>query len=548
MGHEPPPRRSSARPAEAVACASHWPELDQLVSELLAVRREIARQQAAEARLLAHSVDLMMARMAQRRAAGEHMADPDLPLREVSLELGMAFRVSDRTVHARMGDAHQLVSEFAATHAAWADGRIDAGHAWAISRAGLGISSQEDRVRFEALALEVAKTESPARMTAAAKAIAATVAPHDFADRVRRAADDRMVRVYELPDGLARLIADLPAALAYGIRDRLSELAKSALAAEADEHAESGDAGATGLSGREGGGDGAPDAERAGGDPGDPAFGTDRVCGVNDGSAGGRVFGGAAAAAAGVGAARDDDGDAGRAGPDALETGPSLPRRSDGARPRRTLEQARADVLADLLLAGVPATLGEAAAAITGHVHVTVPAATLAGTGAEPALLAGYGPIDLDSARALAGHATAWTRVFTDPMCGTAVAVDRYRPSAELRRLLIARDERCRAPGCVRAALRCDLDHTHDAAKGGATAVDNLSHLCRRHHTVKHHTAWRVRQRPGGVIEWTAPTGRRYRDRPPAAVRFVPRASSSAEGAEPRALREPHAHAEPPPF
>lgn len=52
--------------------------------------------------------------------------------------------------------------------------------------------------------------------------------------------------------------------------------------------------------------------------------------------------------------------------------------------------------------------------------------------------------------------------------------------------------------------------------------ADNLAHFCRRHHTDKHQTAWRVRQLGRGVIEWIGPTGRRYADRPPAVVRFVP--------------------------
>jgi hypothetical protein len=108
------------------------------------------------------------------------------------------------------------------------------------------------------------------------------------------------------------------------------------------------------------------------------------------------------------------------------------------------------------------------------------------------------------------------------PHTGLPLAVDRYRPSAELRRFLRARDERCRFPGCRRRATRADVDHTIDYAHGGATCVENLAHFCARHHTVKHATRWRVRQLGGGVLEWTSPTGRRYRDRPPSTVQFVP--------------------------
>ena len=72
------------------------------------------------------------------------------------------------------------------------------------------------------------------------------------------------------------------------------------------------------------------------------------------------------------------------------------------------------------------------------------------------------------------------------------------------------------------------MDHTVDAARGGPTEHTNLAHLCRRHHTLKHETAWRVKQLPGGILEWTGPTGRTYHDRPPGVVTFVPDATITA--------------------
>lgn len=42
----------------------------------------------------------------------------------------------------------------------------------------------------------------------------------------RLATDARGVRVHDLDDGLARLIADLPAPLAYAIHDRLTQTAR----------------------------------------------------------------------------------------------------------------------------------------------------------------------------------------------------------------------------------------------------------------------------------------------------------------------------------
>ncbi|MFT4305806.1 MAG: HNH endonuclease signature motif containing protein [Microbacterium sp.] len=156
------------------------------------------------------------------------------------------------------------------------------------------------------------------------------------------------------------------------------------------------------------------------------------------------------------------------------------------------------------------------------HVHVTIPVLTLAGVSRGPAIVPGHGPVDTDTARRLAAKAPRWERVMTDPYTGAVLAVDRYRVPADLSRFLRARDERRRFPGCGRTVGGCDVDHTHDAALGGTTSAGNLAHLCRRHHTLKHHTAWPVRQLGDGVLEWTAPTGRHHLDRPPATVRFVP--------------------------
>ncbi len=188
----------------------------------------------------------------------------------------------------------------------------------------------------------------------------------------------------------------------------------------------------------------------------------------------------------------------------------------------RSIDQLRVDILTDLLLTGGPAAHGDGLDAVLARVQVTIPVLTLAGVGSQPALLEGHGPIDPDTARRMAAGAPGWDRVMTHPHTGEVLATDRYRPHAALDRFLKARDERCRAPGCRRPVHRCDIDHTLDAAKGGPTCPENNCHFCRRHHTLKHATAWTVRQLGGGVIEWTSPTGHIYRDRPPAVVRFVP--------------------------
>ncbi|KQZ85723.1 hypothetical protein ASD56_05370 [Microbacterium sp. Root166] len=197
---------------------------------------------------------------------------------------------------------------------------------------------------------------------------------------------------------------------------------------------------------------------------------------------------------------------------------------SDAAAPAdpRSIDELRADVVCDLALSGTPAGHGEGLDAIAATVQITVPVLTLLGSGNAPATLAGQGPIDLDTAKRLTAGAPGWDRVLTHPITGAVLAVDRYRPTEELRRFLRVRDEHCRFPGCRTAARRSDIDHTHDAALGGATREDNLAHLCRRHHVLKHASTWTVKQVGGGVLEWTSPTHRRYVDSPAPTLRFVP--------------------------
>ena len=194
----------------------------------------------------------------------------------------------------------------------------------------------------------------------------------------------------------------------------------------------------------------------------------------------------------------------------------------------RSLAQLRADLLSDLVLTGVPAACGdhnELLSRIEARVDVSVPVMTLMGagdvSGAGPAELDGVVPIDTETARRLVGAASGWDRVLTHPISGAMLAVDRYRPSEQLKRHLRSRDQRCRFPTCGYRARDCDIDHTHAAAVGGETCDRNLAHFCRRHHVLKHHSPWKVKQIGAGVLEWTSPAGHVYVDEPPdLGVRF----------------------------
>jgi len=156
------------------------------------------------------------------------------------------------------------------------------------------------------------------------------------------------------------------------------------------------------------------------------------------------------------------------------------------------------------------------------HVLVTVPFSTLIGTDDQPADLAGYGPIDADTARALA-QGGVWQRLVTDPPSGTVLDVGRksYRPPAALADHVRHRDRTCTFPGCPVPAVRSDLDHTRawtpdpdDPGPPGTTSHDNLAPLCPRHHRAKHGARFHVAQPEPGVHEWITPSGHRYRTRP----------------------------------
>ena len=77
--------------------------------------------------------------------------------------------------------------------------------------------------------------------------------------------------------------------------------------------------------------------------------------------------------------------------------------------------------------------------------------------------------------------------------------------SPHIRRALAARDTTCRFPGCT--ARRCDAHHVQHWADGGATRLDNLLRLCRRHHRAVHEGGFRVTRTAGGEWAFHQPHG-----------------------------------------
>ncbi|SIR64871.1 HNH endonuclease signature motif containing protein [Microbacterium sp. RURRCA19A] len=447
-------------------------DLSSVLSEVLAADAEVAAAEARRVRALARAGHLAFDAMAAQRTSSK-MAE--MALREVASEIAAAAHLSDRSVQAQIGRAVELVDDYPATLAAWEAGALSRAHVWAIVDAGHPVPV-ERRGEFDVLAVATAEGRSPGRLKIRLAALAERMQPTTITERHRAARTTRTVRVVPGENGMSDLIATLPTVLAVGIYDRLTQQSRSVIDAR------------LALS---------------------PAPG-------------------AAAVEPGVQPASR---------PEAVDGG--VPRAA-GTPPVeadiRTVDQVRADLFADLLLTAAPGadptrlddgpgTLG----AIRARVQVVVPALTMLQPGGEnldPAELVGHGPVDAETARAIAeATSVPWDRVITHPITGAVLHVDTYQRTAAIDRHLRARDRHCRWPGCTAPAVRCEVDHTHDAARGGSTEVSNLSHLCQRHHTQKQFTRWQVRQLAGGVLEWTSPTGRAYVDEPPPyspAVRFVP--------------------------
>ena len=114
--------------------------------------------------------------------------------------------------------------------------------------------------------------------------------------------------------------------------------------------------------------------------------------------------------------------------------------------------------------------------------------------------------VSAETARRLACDAATVT--MRHGPAGEVLDVGRRRRtiSPALRRALAARDRHCRFPGC--RAVRCDAHHIEHWAHGGATALDNLVLLCRRHHRAVHEEGFQVVLDAAGEARFLRPDGR----------------------------------------
>jgi hypothetical protein len=128
-------------------------------------------------------------------------------------------------------------------------------------------------------------------------------------------------------------------------------------------------------------------------------------------------------------------------------------------------------------------------------------------------LLAGIGTGALEGGALLS--AAAARRIACDcgvvpvVMNGSSVPLDvgrtRRLVTPKQRVALNARDGGCTFPNCGRPARWSDAHHITSWLDGGATDLNNLVLLCRRHHRIIHHSEWMVRIRNDGLPEFIPP-------------------------------------------
>ncbi|WP_150956230.1 HNH endonuclease signature motif containing protein [Microbacterium testaceum] len=429
----------------------------------------------------------------------------DLAERAAVAEIAVRLHLSEQTVRTRAAHARTLAVGCPKLWAAFGEGRLSERHAVDAARLAstLPAGDADAFARFDDEACPPALVLTPAKFAVAARAIRERVHAESIEARHRRAAEDRGVWMRAELDGMASLHALLPADRAHAVMSRLDKAARHVRAAPDEERTLAqlrADAFADLVT--------MTDAPKAA-TTAPPVFPNASVTAPGANSTTRSTPSPASHGASPVphdGSPAPHDGSpAPHGGLTAPPDGPPAPHDD----PPATRDDPPAPV--------APASPRTFRSAPPATIIFTVPALTLLGADTEPATLEGYGPIDLDTARRLAGTATSWIRLLTHPVTGAPLVLDRktYRVPVALRRWLGITSPTCVFPGCNRAARDCDIDHLTAWADGGTTDDDNLDPKCRHHHRLRHETRWDIDHPPDAPTTWVSPLGGTYDTDPP---------------------------------
>jgi hypothetical protein len=365
-------------------------------------------------------------------------------------DVATALRLSPTAAQNRIDVARVLVGHLPNTISALATGEISAAHATVIAKetaTAIRNGLSEDAVfRVEQTALAHAEFHTPGQVATKVKTTIAMLAPDEFEEIVDRARDSRRVSCYPEADGMATVVAILPAEDAQTV---MKSIEAYILKRNQDEGACTCDSG-------NGGADGA-------------GIGSCNNCSQHSPVSNSEWSMLSA--------------DMKRADALTFIASQALASIADDVRPHR--RPITISVAIDLpTLLGLAENPGQ-----------------LAGYGAIPASVARRLAADGTWQRFVSDPTTGNLLDF---------GREKYTPPQELVDYLLARDRICRFPGCRRTGQSSDIDHAHSWESGGETNPANLGLLCRRHHRMKTHGGWSLESNPDGSCLWKSPKGKSF--------------------------------------
>lgn len=165
----------------------------------------------------------------------------------------------------------------------------------------------------------------------------------------------------------------------------------------------------------------------------------------------------------------------------------------DGSPDPRPTGRRRADAFGQLVRSYLSSSQRPASGGVLPHVTLIRSAAHVGARRAECVDILGFtGPVSATTADLICCDSSI--APVTVDNAGVPLDVGRserlFGPT--LRMALAVRDRGCAFPGCGRPVSWCDAHHIRPWSQGGRTSLDNGVLFCRSHHTVIHHSGWRV--------------------------------------------------------
>ena len=365
-------------------------------------------------------------------------------------DIATALRLSPNTAQLRIDVARTLVNHLPNTCSALAMGEISAAHATVIAKesaAAIRDGLSEFAIyQVEEKALSYAEFHTPGQVANKVRTTIAQLAPAEFEEIVDRARESRRVSCYNDADGMATVVAILPAPDAQIIMKSIESYILKRNEEDSREQC---------------------DANVGSKQHSDANVGTGSSISTRSETSSWSLL----------------SADNKRA--DALTEilSSALSENSDSVKPHRRAVSVNVTIDLPTLL-GLAENPGQ-----------------LSGYGAIPASVARELASDATWKRFVTDPITGNLLDF---------GREKYEPPQVLVDFLLARDRTCRFPGCRQPASRTDIDHAHSWESGGETSLENLGLLCRRHHRLKTHGRWSLISNQDGSCEWTSPTGKKY--------------------------------------